>query len=444
MAQRASFQAANQHRSDVLLQSSGAIGLDLRLSRRFRVLLDTSTSVTIANGLVNVNQRAAVVEVLLIVTQDAAGGHTITWPSSVTWLSGYDPQQPNPHSTSVYRLISWDGIDWMAQRVWYSDSSPVEYGVVRKAGGESFLDHGMLAWTNLTLDHDVATVHRAQMAGEVPVHFAGSRDESTSYVQELDLRLLGGDAKWPPYLTWLSGPDLVDRRWHRIQFRVDGGIAGGGIADITRSYPATVTTATPHGRTNDFRVALYDTIGMPELDGLRFYATVTGPSTFSIDIDSSSFGVYMSGGSWHTEIDAYQLAEASPDSSTEGVTVSFLSSQSDAMKKGTPVALYGGMMKRASASPPLNECFGLVLDDEVTVGAVGRVQIANILEQPAVEWDHVTDTVGGLVPEANYFVDSTGRLTTLSDAIAGQYIVPVGYALSSTKMMISLGTQILL
>lgn len=52
--------------------------------------------------------------VTLVLTQDATGGRTITWPASVKWSEGLS-QQPAPgaNTISVFNLL-WTGTSWLA------------------------------------------------------------------------------------------------------------------------------------------------------------------------------------------------------------------------------------------------------------------------------------------------------------------------------------------
>lgn len=52
--------------------------------------------------------------VTLVLTQDATGGRTITWPSAVKWSEGLS-QQPAPgaNTISVFNLL-WTGTSWLA------------------------------------------------------------------------------------------------------------------------------------------------------------------------------------------------------------------------------------------------------------------------------------------------------------------------------------------
>jgi hypothetical protein len=51
--------------------------------------------------------------ITLVLTQDATGGRTITWPSSVLWPEGIKPQPTSgANSISVFNLL-WTGTQWL-------------------------------------------------------------------------------------------------------------------------------------------------------------------------------------------------------------------------------------------------------------------------------------------------------------------------------------------
>jgi len=80
------------------------------------------------------------------------------------------------------------------------------------------------------------------------------------------------------------------------------------------------------------------------------------------------------------------------------------------------------------------------------VGVIGVVQIADLIEATTDEWDAVTGMVGGLVAGAHYYLDPTtkGRMTTTPPSTDGQYVVRVGWALSSTEFQIDIEPSVLL
>ena len=77
------------------------------------------------------------------------------------------------------------------------------------------------------------------------------------------------------------------------------GLNGVAISGITNSPPpnAEVTTSTPHGFTTGQTVVFVNVGGMIQINGLSSVITVTSPTKFKLNtIDTSTFGVYTSGG----------------------------------------------------------------------------------------------------------------------------------------------------
>jgi hypothetical protein len=81
---------------------------------------------------------------------------------------------------------------------------------------------------------------------------------------------------------------------------------------------------------------------------------------------------------------------------------------------------------------------GLVQDVSVATGAPADILTDGILTATTGQWDAVTGQVGGLTPNADYFLDPAvaGRLTTVAPTTAGQFVLRVGHALSPTEFEI--------
>ena len=68
------------------------------------------------------------------------------------------------------------------------------------------------------------------------------------------------------------------------------------ISAITQANPGEVTTSAAHGLTTGDRVILLAVAGMTELNNRQFTVTVTGASSFTLGVDTSSYDAYTSGG----------------------------------------------------------------------------------------------------------------------------------------------------
>jgi len=75
-----------------------------------------------------------------------------------------------------------------------------------------------------------------------------------------------------------------------------GGLKG-SITGATNANPCSITSAN-HNLSDDARVTISGVVGMTQLNGNTYTVTVTGANTFTIGVDSSAFGAYVSGGTW--------------------------------------------------------------------------------------------------------------------------------------------------
>lgn len=112
---------------------------------------------------------------------------------------------------------------------------------------------------------------------------------------------------------------------------------------------------------------------------------------------------------------------------------------------GAPVYANGAgtfHMARANASGT-KDVIGLVKDTSIADSASGGIQTNGVLSATTTQWDAVvTGASGGLVVGTKYMVDpdNAGKLVTYAATIdAGEFVCPVGIALSTTEMLIRLG-----
>lgn len=104
--------------------------------------------------------------------------------------------------------------------------------------------------------------------------------------------------------------------------------------------------------------------------------------------------------------------------------------------KGQPVYVFGtGVVKLARANgSPQYRVMGLARED-IAPTASGEIQHHGILEALTTEWDAVTGQSGGLSPTLPYFLDknTAGRMTTTAPIAQGNYVMPIGYAITPTQ-----------
>lgn len=89
---------------------------------------------------------------------------------------------------------------------------------------------------------------------------------------------------------------------------------------------------------------------------------------------------------------------------------------------------------------------GLVADTSVGDGAQGDVAVGGIIVATTDQWDAVAGTSGGLTFNTPYYLDPTtaGKLTSIAPVNAGQEVVQVIIALSTTEARIAIQPPILL
>ena len=96
---------------------------------------------------------------------------------------------------------------------------------------------------------------------------------------------------------WLDYPAMgFNKRWVAISGNMYP--LSGEIANITRSSSAVVTTIQNHRLSTGDSVIIGGVKGMTELNGKSFAVTVTGPNSFSLNVNSTSFKSYTANGNW--------------------------------------------------------------------------------------------------------------------------------------------------
>lgn len=83
---------------------------------------------------------------------------------------------------------------------------------------------------------------------------------------------------------------------------------------------------------------------------------------------------------------------------------------------------------------------GLMADASTAAAAVGGVQVDGILAATTGQWDAVAGTTGGLTKDVFYYLSAAtaGLLTATAPSAAGQFVVCVGVAISTTEMKINI------
>lgn len=81
---------------------------------------------------------------------------------------------------------------------------------------------------------------------------------------------------------------------------------------------------------------------------------------------------------------------------------------------------------------------GLVRDVSIASSGTGLIQRYGILAATTAQWDAVTGDTGGLTAGASYYLDpsTAGMLTTTPPSTATQFIVKIGVASSTVRLII--------
>jgi hypothetical protein len=100
----------------------------------------------------------------------------------------------------------------------------------------------------------------------------------------------------------------------------------------------------------------------------------------------------------------------------------------------------GSVKLARSNATGTKDAIGLVSSATISNGATGNIITDGVVTATTGEWDAVTGQSGGLTTNSYYYVSSAtaGSLTVTAPDTTGNWAVPVGIALSSTKMKLTL------
>lgn len=103
----------------------------------------------------------------------------------------------------------------------------------------------------------------------------------------------------------------------------------------------------------------------------------------------------------------------------------------------------GGSFKRAVANADAASKAIGIASESINSSASGSIVTGGEVTATTGEWDAVTGQTGGLTFGSMYFIDPTtaGRLTTTAPTGSG-YVAPVGFAISTTKMIVRIGPRV--
>lgn len=90
------------------------------------------------------------------------------------------------------------------------------------------------------------------------------------------------------------------------------------------------------------------------------------------------------------------------------------------------------------------DVIGLVADTSVAAAGTGGVQVNGILAATTGQWDAIASTSGGLTRNTTYYLSAAtaGLITSTAPSSAGQFVVQVGIAISTTELKIDIRRRI--
>ncbi len=104
-------------------------------------------------------------------------------------------------------------------------------------------------------------------------------------------------------------------------------------------------------------------------------------------------------------------------------------------------------VKRAQANASgTKDAIGIVKDATVAAGGSAQIVVSGLMTATTAQWDAFFGTTGGLTKGTRYYLSatSTGQGTATAPSTAGQYVIELGIALSTTELKVGITSPILL
>ena len=143
-----------------------------------------------------------------------------------------------------------------------------------------------------------------------------------------------------------------------------------------------------------------------------------------------------------------QAADTIASSNAGTDTLSQTNGEAGAIVVGNVVYTFAaGSVKKAQANAQgTADVLGMVMDATVAAAGTATIATRGFITATTTQWDAVTGQTGGLTLSASYFLDPTtaGKITTTPPTTAGQFVVLLGTALSTTDFMLDVEPEVLL
>lgn len=133
-------------------------------------------------------------------------------------------------------------------------------------------------------------------------------------------------------------------------------------------------------------------------------------------------------------------SDDSESSTTESDLVNLINGNAGTVPIGTPVySSAADTIDKARANAAGTSLVIGVVTASVLPGASVDVATSGAIVATTGQWDTVAGTTGGLVFNTIYYLDasSPGKLTSTAPSGAGQFVVQVGVAVSTTTLVVS-------
>lgn len=271
-----------------------------------------------------------------------------------------------------------------------------------------------------------------------------------------------------------NGLDLNGNQFSAVGVAGQIIVSGGGIglaSGIVTAGTYTKVTVDTHGRVTSGAQATPQDIGAqpadPTLDALAGYdengfVVQTATGTFTgrdivgtagqIVVDNGSgvagnptislaTGVVAPGTYNSVTVDGHGRVTSGTVAATNVVTDVATNGEASDMVICRAVYVSGpGTVKLANANAfPTTNVVGLVAEASVASSASGSIAVAGVLEATTTQWDIVTGQTGGLTSGSTYFLSAATNGAITSTAPGSGHIVPVGVAISPTKLRLGFG-----
>jgi hypothetical protein len=159
------------------------------------------------------------------------------------------------------------------------------------------------ATVTTSVEHRLNNSDRVLISGVVGMVEINNRVSVVEVTSPTEVRLVNIDST--PFGDYISGGSIQREFMEQTQKLLtffDHALALTSIATISKSNPATVTTSVEHRLNNSDRVLISGVVGMVEINNRVSVVEVTSPTEVRlVNIDSTPFGDYISGGSIQRE-----------------------------------------------------------------------------------------------------------------------------------------------